>query len=474
MNIPGLNEVIPVEDLQKLNDALRKSTTAGYQDTSGLIGTDAGSLAPLIPQSLENVLSSATYSMEAVQLWRNMPKVRVGQTVHEYNVIKDHGLDLSPYMAEGGVPAKNKSEYERKFVKIKYLAELREITDVASTINPLAGPNPTALAEETERGTLRLMQKLERELWHGDESANSLGFDGVIKQISADSNSVTDRAGKRVTPVFLQELLSEVFAAPRYGAPDTIYVEPKIHGNLIAQTNDLGRFNTISQSDGSFTFGAGDLKIMGPYGPIAVKAAPFLFNSWEAPSEGSGGDGAPGQGTISGVAGNAAGSKFAAADAGDYHYKVVAVSNSKGYGKPGQLDANAGAEAAQPIGIQAGEGVTLTLGVASGNVDFFRIYRSEKDGAIGSEKLIGQVAADANNAATFVDTNETRPNTSSVVMVKHSPDVMRFARLLDFIRRPLAEVETTRPFLLMLFGSPIVAVPSKCHVIKNVNLVAET
>ena len=35
MNIPGLNEVIPVEDLQKLNDALRKSTTAGYQDTSG-------------------------------------------------------------------------------------------------------------------------------------------------------------------------------------------------------------------------------------------------------------------------------------------------------------------------------------------------------------------------------------------------------------------------------------------------------
>ena len=100
MNIPGINEMVPVEDLQKLNEALRKSTTAGYQTPAGTSG--AGSLSPLIPQSLENVLASATYSMDAVQLWRNMPKVQVGQTVHEYNVIKDHGLDISPFMAEGG------------------------------------------------------------------------------------------------------------------------------------------------------------------------------------------------------------------------------------------------------------------------------------------------------------------------------------------------------------------------------------
>ena len=164
MNVPGINDMVPVEDLAKLNEALRKSTTAGYQTTSGVVGSEAGSLSPLVPQSLENVLASATYSMDAIQLWRNIPKIQVGQTVHEYNVIKDHGMDLSPFMAEGEVPAANKSEYERKFVKIKYMAELREITDIASTINPLVGPNPTALAEETERGTLRLMQKVEREL----------------------------------------------------------------------------------------------------------------------------------------------------------------------------------------------------------------------------------------------------------------------------------------------------------------------
>ncbi len=458
MNIPGINEMVPVEDLQKLNEALRKSTTAGYQTPANLSG--AGSLSPLIPQSLENVLASATYSMEAVQLWRNIPKTQVGQTVHEYNVIKEHGLDLSPFMAEGGVPAANKSEYERKFVKIKYMAELREITDVASTINPLVGPNPTALAEETERGTLRLMQKLERELWHGDEDANALGFDGIIKQISDNSDSVTDRAGQAASPKFLQELLSEVFAAPRYGAPDTIYVEPRIHGDLIKQTNDLGRFNTISQSDGSFTFGAGDLKIMGPYGPIAVKAAPFLFNSWEAPSAAAGSLGTP---SVAAAAADPAAGE-GAVPAGDYFYKIVAVSNTLGYSAPATI--------AQKITVAEGKKVEVscTPNGALSNVDFFRVYRSDKDGAADTCKLIGQVASNAGLTVKFQDTNAKIPGTSDIVMVKHSPDVMRFARLLDFMRRPLAEVKTTRPFLLMLFGAPIVAVPSKCHVIKNVGL----
>ena len=135
MNIPGINEHVPVEDLNRLNDALRKSGTIGYQDPSALT-TGGGSLSPLVPQSLENVLASATYSMQAIQLWRNMPKTQVGQTVHEYNVIKDHGLDLSPFMSEGNIPAMNRSSYERKFVKIKFMAEMREISDVASTINP--------------------------------------------------------------------------------------------------------------------------------------------------------------------------------------------------------------------------------------------------------------------------------------------------------------------------------------------------
>jgi hypothetical protein len=47
---------------------------------------------------------------------------------------------------------------------------------------------------------------------------------------------------------------------------------------------------------------------------------------------------------------------------------------------------------------------------------------------------------------------------------------MEFVRLLDFIRRPLAETASVKPFLLMLFGSPVVKVPSKMFLMDNCGL----
>jgi len=46
--------------------------------------------------------------------------------------------------------------------------------------------------------------------------------------------------------------------------------------------------------------------------------------------------------------------------------------------------------------------------------------------------------------------------------------VIEFARLLDFLRRPLAETGSARQFLLMLFGSPVVKIPSKCFTLRDV------
>jgi len=459
MNFPGANDVVPVADLMRLNEMLRKSGTVGYQ-TPTAFGSDAGSLSQLIPQSLESTLASATFTMNEIVLWKNIAKVAVGQTVHEYNVVKEHGLDLSPYMAEGGVPAMNRSEYERRFLKIKFMAERREITDIASTVNPLMGPNATALAEETERGTLRLMQKVERELWHGDESVNSLGFDGIIKQIGDESASVTDLQGATLSAQDLQDVLADVYAAPRYGAPDCIYMEPRAHASLINQTVATGRHDQLRVTDAStFTFGAKNLNIMSPYGSVPVKSAPFLFNQFEAPSAASG-DGAPAQPTITSAT-LVAGGNFAAGGE-KYNYSVVGVSNSNGYSTPSATTAD--------VTPAAGNKSVDVLIAKQSGVDFWKIYRKSDQTGESGLVMIGAIANDPTQATTFTDKNDNLPNTSTVVMVKHSPDVLRFARLLDYLRRPLAEVQTTRPFLLMLFGAPIVAVPSKCHIIKNVGI----
>jgi hypothetical protein len=86
---------------------------------------------------------------------------------------------------------------------------------------------------------------------------------------------------------------------------------------------------------------------------------------------------------------------------------------------------------------------------------------------LGTEVLIDEVKATSGGATVWVDRNENIPNSSKIVFVQHDQSIMEFAKLLDFFRRPLAEVATTKPFLLMLFGAPIVKVPSKCWVVKN-------
>jgi len=469
-SFPEANALVNVADLAELNNALRKSADVGYQSPAGTSGGDTGNLSPLVPQSIENTLSSATYTMKELALWPSIPKISVTNTLHEYAVINDHGLDLEPFIAEGSAGTTNRSEYERKSVRVKYLAERREVTDVGSLVG-LVGGNANAIAMETERGTLRLMQKLERSLWHAKESVNPLAFDGIIEQIESHNNgsNTFDLRGKSPTPRLLQEVLSEIQSAPRFGRPDCIYVEPRIHAELIKFAVQFGRhdqFASLRATDG-LTYGVQELNIMSPYGAVPVKSAPFLFNAYSAPASASG-TGAPQNAVISSIASAGTGSQFVAGDAGFYGYKVVAVNNS-GFSS---------AVNTATIEVASGENVTITIADASDAV-FYKIYRSAKASAGGSVdfatcKLIGEIRNASGVATAFVDSNAVIAGTSKIVILQHDPQVLEFVRLLDFFRRPLAEVATSKPFLLMLFGSPIVKVPNKCFVLQNAGVTETT
>jgi len=465
ISFPEANQMVNVADLAQLNDALRKSANMGYQTPAGTAGGDNGSLSPLVPQSIENTLASATYTMKELALWPAIPKVNVTNTVHEYAVINDHGLDLEAFIAEGSGGTTNRSEYERKSVRIKYMAERREVTDVGSLVG-LIGNQTNAIAAETERGTLRLLQKLERSLWHSDESVNPLAFDGIIKQIESHNNGANtfDLGGKSPTPRLLQEVLAELQSAPRFGRPDCIYVEPRIHAELIKFAVQFGRHDQfgVSRAADGISYGVQELTIMSPYGPVPVKSAPFLFNAYKPPVAASGTTNAPANAVISSAtASSDSASRFYAADAGDYIYRVVAVNNS-GFSAPVSSSA---------VSVSLGEKVTLSIANQADAV-FFKVYRTEAGGAEESATLIGEIKAASSGATSFVDLNAVRPGTSKIVFVQHDPDVLEFARLLDFFRRPLAEVATSKPFLLMLFGSPIVKVPNKMWVLQNAGVTA--
>lgn len=453
-SMPQLNSMVSVGDLANLNNALRKAAV-DYQTSAQPSAVAGASLSPLVPQSIEGTLSSATFTMKELALWPSIPKTSVSNTVHEYNVIKQHGLDLDPFISEGGAGVLNLSEYSREFVKIKYMAERRSVTDVSTLVNIL-GSNPSAIAEETERGTMSLMQKVEHQLWHGDESINGLGFDGIFKQIeSAGGDNIYDLAGAEITPDYLQDVLATQTAAPNFGRPDCIYVEPRVYSSLIQQTVNYGRHDQLSSANGTLTFGVSKLAINSPLGPVPVKSAPFLFTANKPPASDSGHSVAAVSISVQPAAGGS-GSKFASGDAGDYYYTIVGVKAEGGYSAP--VTSNV-------VPVAAGQQVTFTLG----NTDhtYFRIYRTDKDGATSTATHLFDIKKGA-TTTVVTDTNAKRTKTSKIFIAQHDPSVFQFVRLLDFLRRPLAEVDTQRPFLLMLFGSPIVKVPSKLSMISNV------
>jgi len=463
MHFPQAGSMVSVRDLAALNQELRKATEAGYQTPAGL---GSGSMSALVPQSLEGTLATKTFTMAEIALWPSIPKVSVSQTVHEFSRIQEHGYELDGWISEGGAGVVDVAQYTRDSVKVRYLSTQREVTDVATLVGVI-GPSANALAEETERGTIHLLGRLEHHLFHSRNDMNSDAFDGLFKQIEdGASGNVTDMRGKSIEPNKLQEILGEQYSAPNYGQSDCIYAEPRVLTDLIRQTVVYGRHDQLAVSAGSgMTFGVRNLTMMAPYGPVPVKAAPFLHTSKAAAATGYG-SGKPLNPVIASSASAGSGSQFAAADVGDYIWQIVAVGD-QGYSAP---------IATSAVTTVAGEEVSITItdnGIATSgaaSVKYYRVYRSDKDGAVGTCRHAFDFVRNPAADTVIKDTNADLPGTSKMLMIKHDQSILEFVRLLDFLRRPLAETKTSKPFLLMLFGSPLVKVPSKCWMLKNVGV----
>jgi hypothetical protein len=492
--LPEINQEVNVNDLTRLNDSIRKNSQVGYQTPAVM----DGSFSPLVPQSIEATLASATHTMRDLALFPMLPKVQVSNTVHEYAVIKEHGLDMDPFISEGGGSSADfgstASSYERKSVKIKYMAERRQISDV-STLVGMIGPNPNALAEETERGTMSLLRKVEVESFYGDEDVKAKGFDGLIKQIERTdgardfaahggrpfSRNQEDLAGASLSAIKLHDILGELHSAPRFGKPDAIFVDPKQYSKLIADSAANGRHDSmllVNQGDqGVVTLGAGPrIHVMGPMGPVPVVAAPFLNRQLPAPTAAAGNSATrPSNPTFAANATQTgAASQFDAAGTGAGHdgevrYVIVAV-NAHGYSAPVVTGA---------VSVDDGNGATFQLNTGAIAAEYYRIYRTPCLAAgqaaalsdaevVAQAKLIAEVLPSELVGSALIDNGIERLDCGRVMIASMDQGTMEFARLLDFLRRPLAETGAAKQFLLMLFGSPVVKVPGKNFILRNV------
>ena len=509
---------VPVRELAELNKALRQNmmksagvgaTTGvgnvGYGDQHGtpFSGGDGNELEPLVPQSIQNTLDSATYTDSAIQLWKSMTKIPVSATLHETVRVNEYGsMGLDPWIAEGGGGNNSSGDYERLIVKVKYLAEKREISDVATMVSSVgySGVSRQALAQQTMDGTRALLGKLERNLFNGDSHLTQLGFDGIRKQILNTNYTTTqgvqtigntdqhlNKKGANLSPQDLIDTLYEVFAAPNFGMVNSILVEPRVFGSLVQVATAHGRFDQISTASNQLLFGADGLKIAGPGGLVPVVSCPLMQHPDKQITAN--------QGDVSGTASQAVTdtglnltpsavsavgtSNWTAANEGTYRYSLTLVTDT-GAAIVDMADATVSVSAGQSVKFDIADGINKAHSATETGTDganggrYYRVFRTKKgaSGASDPKYWIGNWPVNNEGTGTntlIYDNNDKEPQTSSVYFLQNTPDVMYWAQLLDFLRRPLAQDKTTIPFLLMLFGSPHVKVPTKNFVIDNVS-----
>jgi hypothetical protein len=443
-------------------DELNKALSAG-QEINPPGSAVAGDGFAMRVESLERTLKNTTFKMDNIRFWKAIPKLPAYNTVEEHNEISSYGENPDAgWISEGDLPESDDSTYERKFAVVKYIGTTRSVTHVMSLVKPAHG---NVVAQETVNGTMHLLRVLERGLFYGNSSLSSLQFDGYEKllQDNAPEDNVIDLRGQALSEDILMDACLTVQDAPNYGTPTHLHLNPKVKADLVKTFFPKERHNTLTDNKG--TVGLDVTSFTSPAGLVQFEPNVFITDGG-APNTNAVGDASkrPGTPTIStGVTTPTdALSQFTADDAGNYFMEVVAVNR---YGRSAKVAVDGSA-----IAVAAGD--KITFGVTPGgstSVDWYEVFRTPKNGADGTERLVLKVPNSAGaGAQTINEYNDTIPGCSSGFLFQQNMESMSFKQLAPMVKIPLATIDTSIRWAQVLYGVPVLYTPGKNVLIKNI------
>lgn len=482
---PGMEAT--ARELQSWNQALRQSTN-GLMKSGGAVGYPqqgveySDELAPLVPQSIQPTVDSATFTEDDLVIAKMLPSMEVWNPLHEATVVNRYGdMHLDGFAAEGATGSRSKADLSRKVVRIKYAVEHRALTFQAANTRILGtqqnGPtmvSANGLNAETAFGLKAILGRKERHIFWADSDVSSIQYDGLYKQITAGApNNFLNKEGAAVTPQDLIEVCNQVGAAPNHGRITHIFCDPRYFSVLSAIAQAHGRFQMpvapSSQGIASLQFGIEGLTIATARGMVKIVEAPMMLPEQE-PAGAAVGD-APPTFTVSNIvsvaAASHASSLFKSADAADYRFKIEAVGD-KGVAAVYTHGSAISVAAGDRVKFDFDDAAAPTSGANS--IRYYNVYRSDADGAAGTCRFMWRFArntAGASSGTLFYDTNAHRPNTAPLFFLTLKREVVYWLRFLDAMRIPLPMQELTMPFELIDFGTPFVKIPKHCYVIEN-------
>lgn len=447
------------QEVEELNKALAAGQDIGAPTVA------PGEGFPLRVESLENTLKVTTFTAKEIMFWRRITKIPAYNTVEEHNEQSSYGVNEdSGFITEGALPESDDSTYARKYAVVKFLGTTRAVTHVMSLVRPAHG---NVIANETVNGTLHLLRILEKALYYGDSSLSAVQFDGFVKLLTdnVSSDHIKDLRGAPIT----EDDLSEAVAITRttYGFPNELHVNHKTKSELVKTFFPKERHNTLTDKSGmiglnvtGFTSDAGDVQFV---------SNTFLTGNTVVPNTAAIGDatkipGTPAIATITPTGTDAP--LFTADDAGDYFYSVVACNRygrsiAVAYGSPTAVTV----AATQHVPIP----VTPSTTGGAGATEWYEVYRTKKNGATGTQKLIIRIAnSQGTGQQTIIDYNTNLPDTTDALLLQNNIQSMSFKQLAPMVKIPLATVATAIRWCQVIYGVPVLYGPNFNYLFKNV------
>lgn len=449
----------------------------------------------LKPESLDPVLKSLEFSMKQIVLLGMLPKKTVFNTVHEYLQLIKYGQEIGIFMAEGDRPENTDSQYRRKSVLTKYMGLGGKLTIQAQYMKHADGKDP--YTREVENKLMDLSKLMDLQLSEGDASKVSTSFDGLFRQHLLGINEIYGQTdgktaeqlldgyfadpcvinanGKVLTETHVQEA-SHAVVNDRYGEVTKLITNPVVLKDYNQRQYDKQRVLLGGGVNNGLVTGNSVGNIITQFGNVGMESDIFFDRragiAYDKPSNSTKAPAAPTAGAAPTAAAVDAKTKFGASHAGGYYYAVTAKNQ---YGESAPLLVNNVAQA-----VAATESVDLQFvnGGGAYPATCFVVYRTQKNPASYQtakffpifEVSVAELAAgyDGGAATKVRDRNRQIAGTHSAFVMSPSDMLWEYIQLMPTSKIEFAITTLAKEFAVVNFGTPVLYMPGKIAVIKNI------
>lgn len=448
-----------------VTEMLNKTLTTGHGQTP----ETQQNAAALRREYLENDVKMLSYTSADFTIYPDLAKQPVNSTVVQYPIFNSHGrVGHSRFVREIGVAPVNDPKMRQVTVHMKFLSDTKQQSLASGMVNNVEDP---MTINEDDAMTV-IAKTIEWAIFHGDASLSAdagdtagIEFNGLKKLIDQKTN-VMDLRGEEFSENALNIATTKI--AKGYGTPTDAYMPIGVLATYNNETQNNRQVIVQNYGDGSGATRAGNnvTEVNTVRGRITLHGSTIMENEQVLFEDFVPQINAPLPPQTVGVDVQAnAGGRFRPDDIGTHNYKIKVWSDDA-ESKPSEAFEAVVSEATQAVELQ------IQLQNLNGAIpQYIEIYR--QGFTTGEYYLIDRVPASqmVGNTITYVDKNDTIPETTDVFVGDMNPQTITLLELLPMLKQPLAQMNATTTFSVLWYGALALYAPKKWVHIKNVKYV---